>query len=281
VKFYREWLNEWFFKDEIAWKIWSNIFLSASHKGFKTTCKGSLVTLLPGQVIYGRPEWSSILKIPEGKLRGVIDLLQQDNRISIKTVGRRYSVITIIDWENDQQNDEKSSVGHDIIQNEEKEITNELTNLNASIGKGLNNVDNQQNNQQDSQQKTNRKPNNKNVKNVKNIYTTEFELFYQTYPRPEDKRRTFTNWNTCLKTNTAEHLIAAANNYKNKKAGTDIQYLKSSANFLGKEKPFEDFLVSAAAEVSKEEKPNKNIINVPDFFKKANGYEERIDSNGI
>lgn len=75
-----------------------------------------------------------------------------------------------------------------------------------------------------------------------NIYTLEFEQFYSEYPRPEDKRRSFNNWKTCLKSYTVEQIITAMRNYKKAKAKTQLEFIKSSANFLGKEKPFEDFL---------------------------------------
>lgn len=80
------------------------------------------------------------------------------------------------------------------------------------------------------------------IKKSKNIYTAEFEIFYSEYPRPEDKRRTFNNWKNCLKQYTVEDLMKACRNYKTVKAGTDKQYLKSSANFLGRDRPFEDYL---------------------------------------
>jgi len=80
------------------------------------------------------------------------------------------------------------------------------------------------------------------VNNNNNIYTPEFEQFYAEYPRPEDKRRSFNNWKTQLKHYTVEQLMAACRNYKKAKAGTDKQYLKSSANFLGRERPFEDYI---------------------------------------
>lgn len=266
-------IDHWVFQDAYSFKAWNYILLSAAYKEYKKPCKGTLVTLYPGQSIYGRPEWSKILNIPEGKLRNIIELLKQDQMITLTTVGRRYSVITVVNWERYQVNDLFDSDKNTLPKN----TTNETTNVETSNNAGLNVIDNQQN----DQQKTNRQPNKKNIKNLKNTYTTEFELFYQTYPRSEDKRRTFTNWNTCLKTYSPEQLVAAARNYKSKKVGTDIQYLKSSANFLGKEKPFEDFIVSTVTAVSKGEIPNKNIIDVPDFFKKANGYKERMISSGI
>lgn len=74
------------------------------------------------------------------------------------------------------------------------------------------------------------------------IYTADFEKFYSEYPRPEDKRRTFNNWKTCLKDYSIDDLMNACNNYKAIKKGTEKQYLKTSANFLGREKPFEDYI---------------------------------------
>lgn len=79
-------------------------------------------------------------------------------------------------------------------------------------------------------------------KNKKNIYTADFEKFYSEYPRPEDKRRTFNNWKTCLKDYSIDDLMKACNNYKAIKNGTEKQYLKTSANFLGRDKPFEDYI---------------------------------------
>jgi len=79
--------------------------------------------------------------------------------------------------------------------------------------------------------------------NIKtNTYTDDFEKFYSEYPRPEDKRRTFNNWKKQLKYYSVKQLMAACRNYKTAKTGTEKQYLKTSANFLGREKPFEDYL---------------------------------------
>lgn len=75
-----------------------------------------------------------------------------------------------------------------------------------------------------------------------------------------------------MKSYTPGQLITAAVNYKNKKVGVELQFLKSSANFLGKEKPFEDYIKVEAAPARTEGRQKDNIISVPDFFIKANGY---------
>lgn len=83
---------------------------------------------------------------------------------------------------------------------------------------------------------------NKNIK--KDICTSDFEKFYSLYPRAEERQRTFKNWKTCLKDHKSELLIQAGMNYKDKvtQAGTEKQYIKSSANFLGRDKFYQDYI---------------------------------------
>jgi hypothetical protein len=97
----------------------------------------------------------------------------------------------------------------------------------------------------------------------KNIYTPDFEKFYSMYPRPEDKQRTFKNWNKCLKGNTAEEIMQAADKYKKvaEKENREKQYIKSSANFLGQDGCYKDYLCKP------EDKPEGKIF--PKDFKKV------------
>lgn len=108
------------------------------------------------------------------------------------------------------------------------------------------------------------KKNSKKELKKNTAYPSDFEKFYSEYPRPEDKRRTYNNWRTCLKTYTVEQLMAACRNYKSAKAGTEKQYLKTSANFLGREKPFEDYLPENYQENEVAAKPKYNINQRPE-----------------
>ncbi|EGD46744.1 hypothetical protein Cpap_1283 [Ruminiclostridium papyrosolvens DSM 2782] len=175
IKEYRNIVDHWVFQDAYAFKVWNYILLSAAYKDYKKPCKGTMVTIHSGQLIYGRPEWSRLLNIPEGKLRSIIDLLKQDSMITLDTVGRRYSVITVVNWEKYQSNDILDTDRVNILQN----ITNETTNYNASNDNALKDIDNQQNNQQ----KTNREPNKKNIKNIKNI--KELKDIYVSNPKTQ------------------------------------------------------------------------------------------------
>ncbi len=105
---------------------------------------------------------------------------------------------------------------------------------------------------------------NKYKTNIKtSTYTHDFEKFYSEYPRSEDKRRTFNNWKTCLKSNTVDDLMKACENYKKVKLGTEKRFLKSSANFLGKEKPFEDYVICSFEDNSSIDAPIE-IIKAPE-----------------
>jgi hypothetical protein len=103
------------------------------------------------------------------------------------------------------------------------------------------------------------------IKKSIKIYTPEFEIFYSEYPRPEDKRRSFNNWKTQLKHYSVEQLMTACRNYKAVKSGTEKQYLKSSANFLGRERPFEDYLTTDSQHDGNNEilRPYSTIVKAP------------------
>lgn len=89
------------------------------------------------------------------------------------------------------------------------------------------------------------------TKHKTNTYTEEFEEFYKHYPRAEEKKRTFTNWKKCIKEYSVEQLMAACTNYKLAKEDTEKQYLKTSANFLGRDKIFEDYIDYEQEEVKR------------------------------
>ena len=76
-------------------------------------------------------------------------------------------------------------------------------------------------------------------------YTPEFEEFYSAYPRRVEKRRAYKAWKAQIKEKAPpENMILAAVNYAAncKNRGTEPQYIKHPATFLGKDKPYEDWL---------------------------------------
>ena len=84
----------------------------------------------------------------------------------------------------------------------------------------------------------------KGKESKRNIYTPEFEEFWSIYPRKKEKPKAFKCWNTRLKEGETEILITlCAKNYaaEVKVKGTEEQYIKLPATFLGPNKPYEDY----------------------------------------
>ena len=95
--------------------------------------------------------------------------------------------------------------------------------------------------------------------NLKIICLEKFylEIFFQQYPNPKDKQRTFASWSKAIKSSTAEEILAASRNYANETKGREKQYIKTSSNFLGRDQIYKDYLVR---EEKPKPKPRKIII---------------------
>ena len=67
----------------------------------------------------------------------------------------------------------------------------------------------------------------------RNDYPDDFEEFWRTYPRHEDKKKAFTVWQKALKGGaTADEIIAGAARYAKYRAGEPEQYTKHPATWL-------------------------------------------------
>ena len=108
-------------------------------------------------------------------------------------------------------------------------------------------------------------------KDKKNIYTPEFEEFYKLYPNPQNKQRSFKNWKKQLKTETIERLMQATTNYKKlvEIENRERQYIKSSANFLGQENFFIDYLPENFKEPQKKQGQTQKKNGFDNFEKRT------------
>lgn len=82
----------------------------------------------------------------------------------------------------------------------------------------------------------------KEKKGKENIYTPEFETFYNTYPNPANKMQTFTNWKTVIKKYGHAEILRSAERYGKEVGGKDKQYIVVSSNFIGKKSTYLDYL---------------------------------------
>ena len=93
VKLPRDFLNWRWFDDANVVKLYIYLLLNAA---FKTTeWKGE--TLEKGQLITGRKELATKLKMSEGQIRTALSKLKGTGEITIKTTNK-YSVVTLLKW---------------------------------------------------------------------------------------------------------------------------------------------------------------------------------------
>ena len=79
-------------------------------------------------------------------------------------------------------------------------------------------------------------------KESKNIYSPDFETFYNTYPNPANKMQTFTNWKAVVKKYGHAEILRTAERYDKECRGKDRQYIVVSSNFVGKKSTYLDYL---------------------------------------
>ena len=111
-----------------------------------------------------------------------------------------------------------------------------------------------------------------NIKTTRAMHADEFECFYSQHPNPKERQRTFSNWRKAIKEHNPDELIYAAQNYARTVKGTEKQYIKTSANFLGRDKPYLDYLYKPqVAPVKREVKPILFDPADPDAYEKLFG----------
>ena len=86
-------------------------------------------------------------------------------------------------------------------------------------------------------------------KNKKDIYTSDFESFWNVYPRKLGKKEAFKTWNTVIKKGEdPQVIIQCAENYKTQcdRLRTETQYIKHPKTFLNEER-YKDYLQGGIA----------------------------------
>lgn len=199
-------------KDSDYFYVWCYLLLQATHKEYDIVWSGERKTLTPGQFVTSRKKISRETNISESKVERIIKALKNEQQIEQQT-NFHSRVITILSWNEYQQSEQQN----------EQQVNSKRT---------------------ASEQQVNTNKNVKNIKNIKNNnkYLHEFEEFYECYPNPKDKKRTYTNWQKVIKDYSHDEIMIAMENYKRETADRDRNYIKTSANFLGRDKPYIDYL---------------------------------------
>lgn len=100
----------------------------------------------------------------------------------------------------------------------------------------------------------------KSNKQIKN-YTTDFEEFWDIYPRKADKAQAYKKYNARIKDGFShEQLCEAARNYASecKKNRVEEKYIKHGKTFLGEATPFLDYLPKPPVQQQTEQTDDEN-----------------------
>ena len=134
VKLPRDFINWRWFDDANVVKLYIYLLLNAA---FKPT-EWKTETLEKGQLITGRKELATKLKMTESQIRTALSKLEDTGEISIKTTNK-YSVITLLNWGKTQCDDyffaNKSSTNRQQIANKSPQYKN-VNNLNNVNNRG-------------------------------------------------------------------------------------------------------------------------------------------------
>lgn len=141
VKIHRKLLNNPIvMKDCEHLAVWVYLLLNATHQDRNVLFKGKKIIIGPGQLITGRKSISSELQISESKVQRILNFFETEHQIEQQTSNKN-RVITLTNWHKYQDN--------------EHQIEQQLNN-----------------NRTTTEQQLNTNNNDKNVNNVRNIYST-------------------------------------------------------------------------------------------------------------
>lgn len=219
IKLHRKLLgNPIIVKDSDYLSVWIYVLLNATHKEYDTLFQGKRITLQKGQLITGRKSISEKLKINESKVQRILKTLESEQQIK-QQKGNKNRLITILSWDKYQQDEQQI----------EQQVNNNRTT---------------------SEQQVNT---NKNVKNIKNIYTSSnddelklhFEKIWEIYPNKKGKAKSlelFFKWIKGRKINkstiklTDLQIYKAVKKYKEEceEKNTEQEYIKHGDTFFNK-----------------------------------------------
>ncbi len=105
VKLWRKSKDSGFLGNAEAWQLLCWCLMSASHKRHKLLVGKQLVTLEPGQLVFGRKAAAQELNTTEQRIRTSLKLLENGDFLTSQPTNK-YSIITIVNWHSYQ--DEQS-----------------------------------------------------------------------------------------------------------------------------------------------------------------------------
>ena len=83
---------------------------------------------------------------------------------------------------------------------------------------------------------------------TRNDHKSDFEEFWNHYPRHKEKQAAFTKWKSAVKEDKPTDIIAAARNYAAECRGKEEKFVKLAKTFLGPDKHYREYINVAPPE---------------------------------
>jgi hypothetical protein len=272
--------SHWIYQDPEYFKVWFEILLRTRYgkETDKKLVQGELITIEYGHFVFGRIGWSDRLKVSERRIRTLFEKLIKDEMIELVSKYRKCTVYKVVNFakyhvKNDQQSDQQP----DQAQQGEEGYSGQQTDHPATSERPADD-------QRATTQEQSKQRNKANKVNKEIIYSPDFEVFWNCYPKQIGKPAAFNNWNKLIKTINPDYLKACASNYASYVIAnnTEIQFIKQPNNFLNAKeeyyKQFESPVLIHNRGGQPRGKPS-STERLQELFKQAE-EDERREANG-
>ena len=108
ISLHRKIKNSWFYKDSEAVHLWVHLLLKARHKDGEIMFNMKRHTLKAGQMITGRKALAEETGINENKIFRLLKAFV-DEQLTEQQTNSRYTVVTIKNWNEYQQNEQQNA----------------------------------------------------------------------------------------------------------------------------------------------------------------------------
>lgn len=204
IKLYRSLLYSDVFQNEKMLKVFIWCLLKSGHKDKQMRIGKKLVNVKRGQFVFGRAKAAEELGLSQSTVWSYMKELEERKTIKIKS-NNKYSLITIENWTSYQVEEEKTN---NKVTTKKQQNNNKVT------------TDEQQ------------KDTNKNVKNVKNIYTSKIDDLWAIYPNKKGKKIAYKKIESLLSKHNFEELRRCVERYAKETKGKDKQYIQHGSTFF-------------------------------------------------
>lgn len=121
IKLHRSAMDSEVFKNSKVWHLWTYILMSVSGKERHFSVRDGVITLLPGQMVFGRQQAAKDTGLSEQNIRTALTRLISTNKLT-KTSTKRFTLVSVCNWAEYQN--ENSAANQKSNQETNLQVTN-------------------------------------------------------------------------------------------------------------------------------------------------------------